>query len=148
MTQRDPNESLERSIDRLLREQPLRRAPASLAERVLAEIARREARPWWQKGFQAWPAAARVLFCVACLGIVAFAVELPAWLVNALDSSLPQSLSRGIALWKTMVAIGGSISHIAPASWVYGAMALIALLYTAFFGAGIAAYRTLFAQPK
>lgn len=148
MTQPDPHKALERSIDRLLREQPLRRAPASLAERVLTEIAHREARPWWQKGFHTWPTAARVLFCVACLGIVAFAVELPTWLIGAVDSNLPQSVSRGIALWQTLVAIGGSISHVAPMHWVYGALAAIALLYTAFFSAGIAAYRTLFAQPK
>lgn len=148
MTQPEPNKDLERSIDRLLRGQPPRRAPAGMAERVLAEIARREARPWWQKGFHAWPAAARVFFCVACLGVVALAIELPAWLLNALDSSLPQSLNRGIALLQVMVAVGSSITHSAPMHWVYGAAAVIALLYAAFFSAGVAAYRTLLTQQK
>lgn len=144
MKKPDSEEALERSIDRLLRDQPPRRAPARLAQRVLAEIERREARPWWQKGFYAWPVAARVAFCLMCFGAVAIALEIPAWLANALSSNLPSSFSRGIALWQVMMTVGASITHTVPMHWVYAAICLIALLYAAFFGAGVAAYRTLF----
>jgi hypothetical protein len=44
MTDLDQEKSLERFVDRVLREQPLQSAPSSLAARVLAEIEQREAR--------------------------------------------------------------------------------------------------------
>jgi hypothetical protein len=38
---------LERLIHETLRELPARQAPSSLENRVLAELARRTALPWW-----------------------------------------------------------------------------------------------------
>jgi len=61
MYDQDPN-SQEARIGRLLRQLPDRRAPAGLEARVLAEIARRAALPWWRTSFTHWPAAARVSF--------------------------------------------------------------------------------------
>jgi hypothetical protein len=58
---RDPLESL---IDRTLRAQPARRAPRTLESRVVAELARRAALPWWHKSYAHWPAVVRGGFFV------------------------------------------------------------------------------------
>jgi len=65
------SDSLEREVSRALREVPLRRAPPSLESRVLAEIGRRAALPWWRRSFARWPRPARAGFTVTCGALVA-----------------------------------------------------------------------------
>jgi hypothetical protein len=144
MTQPDSEKSLERLVDGVLRQQPLRRAPADFAARVLGEIERRKARPWWQKGFQHWPLIARAGFCAASLVVMAFAIEIPEWLIHLFDSNLPLSVNRGIALWQALITIGTSIANSIPVYWIYGALAVVSVMYATCFGIGAAAYRTLY----
>ena len=60
MSSRDQtDEKLERLVGQVLRDQPLRRAPASLEARVLGELAARARLPWWRRGITTWPVAVR-----------------------------------------------------------------------------------------
>src|SRR5579859_2751463 len=85
----DPNEAerrLENVIDRALGELPLRRAPAGLEARVLAELSRRAALPWWQQSFTGWPGIARVGFVVMCVVLVGLAFLGGVWALQNLGS--------------------------------------------------------------
>jgi hypothetical protein len=143
MNEIDREKSLERFVDRVLRDQPLQKAPHTLATRVFAEIERREAMSWWQIGFHAWPSSVRVLFAVASLALVAFAIEAPEWLSATVDLDMPASVSRGLALWQAVMTIGSSLAHGIPGQWVYAILGTIAVMYAVCFGAGAAAYRAL-----
>ena len=50
----NPDE-LERFIHQTLRALPDRKAPGTLEARVLAEVERRAAIPWWHKSWSYWP---------------------------------------------------------------------------------------------
>jgi hypothetical protein len=152
MTQPNPNrpddpQQLERSIDRLLRAQPERRAPVDLAQRVLAEIARREALPWWRKGFHAWPTFARVAFSAVCLATVALALEVPALLSETLNAQM-SSFHRTFALWNTLTNLGAAFVDSLPMDWLYAAGGVVALAYMTVFGTSIATYRVLFGTAR
>jgi hypothetical protein len=143
MNKIDHEKRLERFVDQVLREQPLLSAPASLHDTVLAKIARQEAGAGWQRGFQAWPALARLGFALASLALIAFAIELPAWLSSTIDLDTPVGISRGLALLHALKTIGSSLSSGIPTLWVYAILSSIAALYAVCFGVGAAAYRAL-----
>ena len=67
-------EKLEQTLSQALRGLPLRRAPAGLEARVVNELARRAALPWWRASFANWPAGARVAFVVLCAALVAVTI--------------------------------------------------------------------------
>ena len=58
----------------MLRNLPDRKAPAGLEARVLAEISRRAALPWWRKSFAHWPVAVRLGFLILSARVAAVAV--------------------------------------------------------------------------
>lgn len=144
MTRPDSEAQLEKFIGRVLSEQPLRRAPADLSARVLAHIEQRAARAWWQMGFQEWPMLARILFLVASIGVGAFALEIPAWVLETINSQIPLSFSRGLAMLQATRNAGASVLDSVPAYWIYGALGALAALYATFFAVSAAAYRTLY----
>jgi hypothetical protein len=144
MTRPDSEERLEKFIGRVLSEQPLRQAPADLSSRVLARIEQRAARAWWQMGFQEWPPLARILFLVASVGVGAFALEIPGWVLETINSQIPVSFSRGVAVWQAANNAASSVLGTVPTYWIYGALGAIAALYASFFAVGAAAYRTLY----
>jgi hypothetical protein len=148
----DPLESL---ASRVLRDAPLRHAPSSLESRVLAEIGRRAALPWWRQSFPRWPGLARVGFTVTCGSIVA-ALLAAAW------PWAPGGMLAGAGAWSaggsawlpwarsvvTLVDVAreleAALVRVVPLDWLYGAMAGGALLYAALFGLGATAYRALY----
>jgi hypothetical protein len=142
MNQIDREKRLERFVGQVLREQPLLSAPASLEDKVFAKIARQES-AGWQRGFQAWPALARLGFALASVALIAFAIELPAWLSSTIDLDTPVGISRGLALLHALKTIGSSLSSGIPTLWVYAILSSIAALYAVCFGVGAAAYRAL-----
>ncbi len=144
MTTPDSEQRLEKFIGRVLSEQPLRRAPADLSARVLAQIEQRAARAWWQMGFQEWPMLARILFLVASIGVGAFALEIPGWVLETINSQIPVSFSRGLAVWHAAHNAAAAVLGSVPAYWIYGALGAIAALYATFFAVSAAAYRTLY----
>ncbi|MET0984831.1 MAG: hypothetical protein ABW034_05415 [Steroidobacteraceae bacterium] len=147
MTSRETSEQLEQAVERLTRDQPLRRAPASLARAVLAEVERRAAQPWWRSDFARWPAAARAFFLVgACLPAV-FAYLVTGRLegewtaVTNRVESLPEiSMLHAIATAMRLVAHGFS------SEWLVGSAVAITAVYAAVFGLGVAGYRVLYAR--
>jgi hypothetical protein len=138
---------LEQLIDRTLRGQPPRRAPATLEARVFAEIGRRAARPWWQKSFTHWPAAARLVFLLASVGAVRLALRASGWLATPIESaSLLPSLPPEVTWIHSFVAAIAQVLHHMPPLWVYGGLAIVAVMYAALFGLSATAYRTLYAS--
>lgn len=137
---------LERLIDKALRDQPLQRAPADFQARVLAQIARRAAAPWWQGSFTGWPMAARLLFLLVSAGFAKLLLEATNVIVAPLDPA-----SRGAALFADFAWISavfasfGAMLRGLPSIWLYGGLTVLAMLYLTLFGVSAAAYRTLYA---
>ena len=141
----DDEAKLQRLIDRTLRAQPARRAPASLEARVLAQIERRSHLPWWRGSFTGWPLPARVVFVVASMGFIPLAL-----LAGRLGM---ESLAVPMQWLQSLVAAGSftgslmsSVIQAVPPTWIYGALGFIALMYGALFALGALGYRTLYAK--
>jgi hypothetical protein len=142
----NPNESreqqLERYIDKVLRDQPSRRAPVDLESKVMAEIARRAAAPWWQGSFSGWPVAARLLFLIASAGFIALVLKASALIIDPIK---PGALLGDVAWIPSLLMTIGTVFRDLPSLWVYGGMAILGVLYLTLFGVSAAAYRTLYA---
>jgi hypothetical protein len=139
---------LEQLVDQTLRGQPPRRAPATLEVRVLAEVARRASLRWWQMSFAHWPVAARVTFLLGSLVAIRVALRAFDWLTTTpIDSaSLTPSLPHEVTWIQSLVSAIASIVHFMPPAWVYGVLAIVAIMYAALFGLSATAYRTLYAS--
>lgn len=137
---------LEKLIEQVLREQPLRQAPPDLEARVFAGIERLAARPWWRKSFAYWPMAARVIFIVASAGFVKLGFDAVKWLMAPLNSAARAvELPHEVSWIETFIAAIATIGQHLPPLWIYGALGLLAVMYVALFGISAAAYRTLYA---
>jgi hypothetical protein len=145
----DPNLDDEALVNRVLREVPARRAPASLQLRVLEELSRRAALPWWSRGFANWPLAARGAFMALC-GVIVALTFLGSW--AGAGARALQEFQLLAASW-THPAIAAVVSaagwaellgHVIPQGWLYGGVAAGTVLYTVLFGLGAAAYHTLY----
>jgi len=143
---------LERFIHQALRDLPPRRAPRTLEARVLAEIERRAALPWWRKSFAHWPPIARVVFLIVGVGVAALAATV--WTKAGFDvAQLRAAFAPELARLASIVSLGewlrdfaATLLGVIPPLWLYGTLALVAAMYAAFFGLGAAAYRTLYAD--
>src|SRR6185312_16273601 len=60
--ERDSDSALARQVQELLGTLPLRPAPGRLAARVLEQLGRRTAAPWWRRQVMQWPMGARLSF--------------------------------------------------------------------------------------
>ncbi len=143
MTDRDEAElQLERLVHDALRRLPYRQAPASLEDRVLQELARRAALPWWRRSFTHWPTVARSLFLILCaaLGTLTFAVSARV----AAGFTPVQRLLDSLTWLNTVAEAVGSLAHSIPSIWLYEGLAIAALLYGFLIALGAAAYRTLY----
>ena len=142
---------LEQFIAAVLRQQPLRQAPATLEIRVLRELAQRAARPWWLQGFSRWPWAARLLFLPVGVGLVQLSFLTTARLLSlwqTIQQSGPASTAQsGLQLLgnlgQAVQTLGHMVTRDIPQVWIYGGAGLALLLYMAMFGLGAAAFRTL-----
>jgi len=150
----EADQKLERLLDAALRELPLRRAPLSLESRVLGEIERREARPWWRLSFAHWPELARAGFVLACGGLIWLSTFMGIW-----PARIPGALQDPVALTVTWAreaaaftgALGelvAALTRAIPPIWLSGGLAVSAVLYSVLFGLGIAAYRTLYLNSR
>jgi len=146
----NPNEQheqrLERFIDKVLRDQPPRRAPADLESKVMAEIARRAAAPWWQSSFSGWPVAARLLFIIASAGFITLVLKASAIIMDPIDAGARSAaLFADVAWIPSLFMTLGTVFRDLPSLWIYGAVAILGALYPTLFGVSAAAYRTLYA---
>lgn len=148
----DNHEKLERAIHQTLRELPPRRAPRSLESRVLAELERRAALPWWRKSFAYWPLAARSAFVVlgagvavsVVFGIVAAQAGFDLGVVTAFFAREFAWIQAGLSLARSLGDFASIVFRSIPPLWLYGGLAFMGAMYVALFGLGAAAYRTLY----
>jgi hypothetical protein len=145
---RDP---LEKLIGETLQGLPPRRAPRSLETRVLAELARRQALPWWKKSWANWPGAVRWTFLAFTAGLAAAMIAACIGLANTGSlSAVGETVSRPLAWASGLVSatrilvasVRGLFAEI-PTLWLYGGLAAIGSLYATVFGLGATAYRLL-----
>jgi hypothetical protein len=144
------HEKLERLVHATLRALPARQAPASLENRVLAEIERRARLPWWTKSFRSWPMPARMTFGVVSLGLVVAT----AWVLGGFEAGqLTGAFTPHFAWLESITSVFGAIGGFfaimfrsIPPVWFYGSLVFFAAMYVALFGLGAAAYRTLYAN--
>lgn len=144
-------EDLENFVHRTLRELPARPAPRTLELRVLAEIERRAALPWWRQSYAHWPVAARGAF----LGLSALAA---AALIAGLFLVVRQpeatlaigALSQQLGGLRVLQSLGdvaaqtvAGVIRAIPSWWLYGGLAFIGACYATVIGVGAAAYRAL-----
>jgi len=145
MATNESREALERLLDRKLRELPLRLAPRTLEIRVIRELERRAALPWWRRSFAHWPLPARVGFLVICGALISVALVGGATAVTGIRSlSWVRELGGLTASAANLVA---ALAGIQPPTWAYAAMAVCAVLYAILFGLGAAVYRALYLEP-
>jgi ferric-dicitrate binding protein FerR (iron transport regulator) len=153
--ERDPesNDDDAALVARHLRALPPRRAPASLAPRVLGEIARREALPWWRRPPARWPRVPQLGLILACAASVPLAWRSLAWLAAGGDlltrraglpvATLRDLLHAALAAQSSLRLIDGAV----PPSWLLAGLAFAGALYGALLGLGAIAYRQLYLQP-
>jgi hypothetical protein len=139
-------DGIEQLIDRALRQQPLRPAPRSLQARVLEEIARRKALPWWRQNFTCWPVAARITFFIASLGVVKAGLEVAMWLARSFEADVLAELPAQVAWIPSIFSAAGFVLRNLPPLWLYGTLGILALMYAVLFAVSAAAYRTV--QPQ
>jgi hypothetical protein len=149
----ESDDELARTLDRVLQDLPLRRAPAALEARVFGELQRRAALPWWRRSFAHWPLPARAAFLVICAALIRLAL-LEAAVAVAGVRSLHQSgaLSLSWAHGAGVLAATASnlvmlLARAVPPGWAYAGIAACTLLYAALFGLGAVVYRMLYFQP-
>jgi hypothetical protein len=147
---------LAKQVDAMLRKLPPLQAPATLEARVLRELARLEARPWWRQGFGCWPLAARLLFVPLSAGFI----KLGFLSVGALNSAVSTAqatplLSSVQTRWQSISGafeslrtIGTLVINDVPQLWIYGALGFALFLYASLFGIGAVALRSLALTPN
>lgn len=142
MSSRDQtDEKLERLVSQVLREQPLRPAPASLETRVLREIAARARLPWWRRAMTSWPLAVRIPVIVGCAVSVPLVWILSLWLAGHLVSLVTHPGVAGpiATLWDTgraVAALDSITAHFIqsiPREWLFGGILATAALYAVLF---------------
>jgi len=150
----DQEQKLERALTQALTGLPLRRAPSTLELRVVNELERRAALPWWRVSFAHWPAAPRVAFVAVCVALVA-ATILGGVFAFVGDRSFNEVAALVLSWAHPFLAVVSSAGGVAsllvsiiPPLWLYGGMALGIMLYVVLFGLGAAAYRTLYLRPS
>lgn len=152
MTRPDDNsDDLERFITKALGGLGQRKAPSTLESRVLAELARRAALPWWSRHFAHWPLAARFAFLLASFGSVA-AVTL-IWILASTNvsrlSTSPLTWMRSLShVTSSMINLSASLVGSIPPLALYSALALCVLLYGTLLGLGAVGYHILYLDPS
>jgi hypothetical protein len=149
MSERD--ERLERLVGSLLRELPPRQAPATLEARVLQEIGRRVALPWWRKSFLHWPQVARIALVLALLGVVKLAVDSVVWLTGSVRSSqVATAIEQPVdwmqtfaSIFHSLVVACNAVIAAIPPQWLYLGLLAGGTMYFVLFGAGAVLYRAL-----
>jgi hypothetical protein len=151
MSQHDHfDEQLIARVERVLRAQPLQKAPPDLIENVYQQLARNAARSWWQRSFSTWPPVMQAVFVLTSLtaarivywvlaspdryGVSShFMTQRPPWLWW---DSAAQGLERGHAL---LHALGAAL----PTAWWYVGAATLIGFYIVCVLCGALVYRSM-----
>jgi hypothetical protein len=144
MSDRNRQDELERQLTRVLRDQPVRRAPSTLERRVLAQIEAGAVASSWRRGFAHWPMAARLVFLAASVGVAKLALMIGTWIASPLESpAVSVDLPSQVAWMQTLLVAIGNVVRAVPSMWVHVGLIILALMYAALFGIGATAYRTM-----
>lgn len=142
---------LEKPLDAVFRALPERCAPAALEARVLAELTRLAARPWWRRSYTHWPRAARVATLLFSAGTMAVFAVLSFELMRGPGSEFAARVgARFHEAWITgrvLFEAAQSLIGVIPPLWLIGGAGLLACIYGTLFGLGAAAYRLLWKSP-
>lgn len=144
-------DKLEKAIHETLRDLPQRKAPSGLEARVLAEIARRDALPWWYRSWTYWPAVVRWAFLVVSAAVCGTTIiACVTFLRGTSLGTFGRVLAQPTQTWGAIVTavratlgVGEELFGLIPHVWLYGGVATIMLLYATVFLIGATAYRTL-----
>lgn len=144
-------QEFEQAIHQALRSLPDRKAPVSLELRVLAEIQRRAALPWWRRSWTYWPAPIRWLFLVVSATLSAGSIALCVAFLRGNASELSHRVfGRPIEIYHAFTAAARAVSvagndllGLVPHSWLYAGIGGLALFYLLVVAASATAYRTL-----
>ena len=136
------DEKLEHLVKSIVSGLPLRQAPDGLERRVLDELARRAALPWWRRAFAQWPMAARAGFVVVC--IVLAGLSLSSGFTPRVDTAALTWMGPVIGLLSTIGGTASLVASLVPRMFIYLFLGVGALLYLVLFGLGAFAYRTLY----
>jgi hypothetical protein len=150
MNANDPQD-LEAKMHRVLHGLPNRKAPSGLEGRILAELSRRAALPWWKKSFAHWPSSVRLAFLA--LSVVAAAL-LAFGVYQLANSSGARALAGGVSSGYGWFIVARDVASAAgdrvrmllasiPPVLLYGGAALIALSYACVAALGAATLRAL-----
>src|ERR1700743_3939593 len=139
LTPTESEQKLEQVLSQGLRGLPLRRAPSSLEGRVINELARRAALPWWRASFGTWPVAARVGFVLVCAALVAATIlgGVSAYLGDRCFNEASALLLPWAQPFLTVVSSAGGLvallGRVIPPLWLYGILGLGIFLYVTLF---------------
>jgi hypothetical protein len=156
MSSRDQSdEKLERLVSQVLRDQPLRQAPASLEARVLSELAARSRLPWWRRGVASWPAGVRVPVIASCAVCVPLVWVLSLWLVTRLVAVTRARIAGPLATLQgtghVLASLGALATHIIqsiPHDWLVGGIIATGALYAVLFALIAVGYSLLYPRPQ
>ena len=150
----DSEQKLEQVLNQALKGLPLRRAPSTLEARVIGELERRAALPWWRVGFAHWPVGPRIAFVLVCVALVAATIlgGLSAFVgvrsMNEVAALVLHWVQPFLAVVSSLGGLAALLVRVIPPLWLYGGLSLGILLYVALFGLGAAAYRTLYLRSS
>ncbi|HUN71171.1 MAG TPA: hypothetical protein VMU52_02585 [Steroidobacteraceae bacterium] len=156
MSSRDhTEEKLERLVSQVLRDQPLRQAPASLEVRVLTELAARARLPWWRRGVASWPAFVRVPVIAGCAVCVPLVWVMSLWLATRLVTVTRSRIAGPLATLRgtghTLASLGAATTHIIqsiPREWLLGGIIASATVYAVLFALIAFGYSLLCPRPE
>jgi len=130
---------------RMLRQLPARRAPATLAPRVMAELARRAKLIWYRRPWTDWPELMRWLSTFLLAGIVAGTLRLieGGWSATKASPSLagvedvPAFLSAAETCTRSLLTVAQSL----PSTWWLVGGSAFGIIALGTLGLGTAAWR-------
>jgi hypothetical protein len=148
---RQHEEALDRLLRQALRTLPERAAPLTLQSRVLRELQRRAALPWWRRGFAHWPLSVRCAFILVCCALVGMTLLDGAWKIagiRALNDVGAMPFSWVYPVVAAAAEIPTLLTRAIPPTWLYAGLWIGLLLYVSLFGLAAAAYHMLYLQPQ
>ncbi len=145
MTPHEPKDA-EHRIHEVLRALPHRPAPRALEQRVMAELQRRESRPWWRRSYIFWPLALRSAFLLVSAATAIALTAGPHRVFGELARHF-ECLANLQSLEESLVGMAQDVFHAVPTAWFYIGLGTVTVCYAVLAGLGAAAYR-IFVKPR
>jgi hypothetical protein len=151
MNERSHNEErLAEWTDRTLKQLPLQAAPATLAPRVLAQLARQKAVPWHRKPWMNWPRHFQILSVLLFAGLVGSIAGILLPNLNAMSLTGSAASQDWVKPVSTTLGVLGALGNAASAvlrntqGWVIASLlGILASIYLSCLGLGTACWRII-----